>query len=80
MEKEDKVYPEEESGDENKSSEEIKEEMETGEKERDVYTKEGREKLVEDAEISSEEAAFMRGEEEAKQSKEEKKAGDEEGE
>ncbi len=36
-------------------------EMETGEKEADVYEKEGREKLVEDGEISPTEEAFMEG-------------------
>ena len=43
-------------------------EMEIGEKDEDVFTQEGREKLLEDAEISAKEDAFMRGEEEARNS------------
>lgn len=38
--------------------------METGEKDKDIYTEEGREKLTEDAEISPREEAFMEGAEE----------------
>lgn len=58
-----KAYPAEEQGieQEPKSSDEIKEEMEKGEKEEDVYSEEGREKLEEDSEISPTEAAFMEG-------------------
>ncbi len=42
-------------------SEELKSEMESGEREEEVYSEEGREKLVEDAEISPEEQGFMEG-------------------
>ena len=56
------AYPSEEQGIEPKETrEEIKEDMEKGEKEEDVYSEEGREKLEEDAEISPTEAAFMEG-------------------
>ena len=55
-------YPAEEQGIEpEKDSDEIKEEMEHGEKAEDVYSEEGREKLVEDGEIDPEEAGFMEG-------------------
>jgi hypothetical protein len=55
-------YPAEEQGIEpEKDSDEIKEEMEQGERSEDVYTEEGREKLVEDGEINPEEAGFMEG-------------------
>ncbi len=43
------------------TSEEKKEAMEHGEEDEDIYTKEGREKLEEDAEISPEEEGFMEG-------------------
>ncbi len=43
------------------SSDELEEEMEIGEKEEDVYSEEGREKLVEDDEIDSWEAGFAEG-------------------
>ena len=43
------------------SSDEIKEEMEEGKADEEVYTEEGREKLVEDGEISATEEAFMEG-------------------
>jgi YHS domain-containing protein len=43
------------------TKDEIRQEMETGEKEETVYDEEGREKLVEDGEISPEEAGFMEG-------------------
>lgn len=43
------------------SSEELEDEMELGEKEEDVYTEEGREKLVEDDEIDTWEAGFAEG-------------------
>ncbi len=43
------------------TSEEVKEEMEHGERNEDVYSEEGREKLVEDEEIDPEEAGFMAG-------------------
>ena len=57
-----KEYPAEEQGiEEEKTSEEKSEEMEHGEKNEDVYTEEGREKLVEDGEISPEEEGFMEG-------------------
>jgi len=57
------AYPSEEQGiePEPKSSEEIKEDMEKGEKEENVYSEEGREKLEEDSEISPTESAFMEG-------------------
>lgn len=61
-EKDEKVYPAEEQGilpDE--TSEEIKEDMEHGEKNEDVYTPEGREKLEEDSEIEPWEEGFMEG-------------------
>ena len=43
------------------SSDEIKQEMEEGKADEEVYTDEGREKLVEDDEISPEEEGFMEG-------------------
>jgi hypothetical protein len=43
------------------TKEEKRDEMEAGEKEETVYDETGREKLVEDAEISPEEAGFMEG-------------------
>lgn len=43
------------------TEEEIKENMEMGEKNEDVYSEEGREKLLEDAEIDAEEEGFMEG-------------------
>jgi hypothetical protein len=43
------------------TSEEKKEAMEHGEKDEDIYSKEGREKLEEDGEISPEEEGFMEG-------------------
>lgn len=56
--------PSEEQGiEKEKSSEEISDDMEQGKKEEDVYTKEGREKLVEDAEISPAEEGFAEGQE-----------------
>ncbi len=59
---EEKAYPAEEQGIEPKeTSEEVKDDMETGEKEEDVYSEEGREKLEEDAEIDAKEAGFMEG-------------------
>lgn len=45
------------------SSDEIEEEMEEGKHDEDVYTEEGREKLVEDGEITETEEGFMEGEE-----------------
>lgn len=45
-------------------SEEIKEDMEEGELDEDVYSEEGREKLLEDDEIDSDEEGFMEGAEE----------------
>ena len=41
--------------------EELKQEMEQGKKDEDVYSEEGREKLVEDGEIEPSEAGFMEG-------------------
>ena len=59
---EEKVYPAEEQGIEpEETSEEKTLEMEHGEKDEDVYSEEGREKLVEDGEISPEEEGFMEG-------------------
>lgn len=43
-----------------------------------VYDEEGREELVEDGEMSPEEAGFMKGYEDADEEKEEKKEEDEE--
>ena len=55
-------YPSEEQGiKKEKTSEEKAQEMETGKKAEDVYTEEGREKLVEVGEISPAEAGFMEG-------------------
>jgi hypothetical protein len=63
---EEEVYPAEEQGieQEPRSSEEIKEDMEEGEKEGDVYSAEGREQLGDDSEMSPAEQGFMEGEEE----------------
>jgi hypothetical protein len=77
-EKEKKIAPKKDSEEEHhpaeeqgilpeETSEEIKEDMELGEKEENVYSKEGREKLVEDGEIDPEEAGFMQGAENAGQ-------------
>ena len=58
----DKDFPAEEQGIiPEKTEEQVSEEMEHGEKNEDVYTEEGREKLVEDDEISPEEEGFMEG-------------------
>ncbi|MFH1276559.1 MAG: hypothetical protein ABIH82_05605, partial [Candidatus Woesearchaeota archaeon] len=46
---------------EDKNSEELKEDMEFGEIDEDIETNEGRELLVEDDEISPEEAGFVEG-------------------
>lgn len=46
---------------EGKTPEELESEMEEGLKEEEVYTKEGREKLIEDAEIEPWEEGFMEG-------------------
>lgn len=51
-------HVEEETGE---TSEEIEQEMESGEADEEVYTEEGREKLVEDGEITDTEAGFMEG-------------------
>ncbi len=57
-----KVYPAEEQGIlPEETPEEIEEDMEQGEKDEDIYTKEGREKLEEDAEIEPWEEGFMEG-------------------
>lgn len=59
---EEEVFPAEEQGIlPEETSEEIKEEMELGEKEGDVYSKEGREELEEDDEIENWEEGFMEG-------------------
>ena len=56
------VYPAEEQGIlPEETSEELKEDMEHGERDEDPDTAEGREKLVEDGEMSPEEAGFMEG-------------------
>lgn len=56
------VYPAEEQGImPEETSEEIEENMESGELDEDVYSEEGREKLVEDDEIDPEEEGFMEG-------------------
>ncbi|MDP7141307.1 MAG: hypothetical protein QF506_02995 [Candidatus Woesearchaeota archaeon] len=60
-EEKEKVYPAEEQWSESETKEEVKEDMETGEKEEDVYTEEGREKLIEDDEINPKEEGFMEG-------------------
>ena len=58
------VYPSEEQGiEKEKLEEETEQDMEEGEKEEDVYTEEGRKKLVEDDEISPSEEGFAEGEE-----------------
>ena len=56
------VYPAKEQGIlPEKTSEEKKQAMEHGEEDEDIYTKEGREKLEEDSELSPEEEGFMEG-------------------
>lgn len=45
----------------NPTSEEIQQDMETGEKDETVYSEEGRENLVEDGQMDSSEAGFMEG-------------------
>jgi len=56
------VHPAEEQGIlPEETSEEKKEAMEHGEEDEDIYSKEGREKLEEDGEISPEEEGFMEG-------------------
>jgi len=61
-ESDEKFYPAEEQGIlPEETSEQIKEDMEHGEKEEDPLTKEGREKLVEDGEIEPWEAGFAEG-------------------
>lgn len=63
---EDVYAKEDETGDLNvpKTPEKLQTEMDTGEKPEEVYTEEGREKLVEDAEIEDWEQGFMEGAEE----------------
>ncbi|MBT4651601.1 hypothetical protein HOC13_03710 [Candidatus Woesearchaeota archaeon] len=61
-EHEDRDYPAEEQGILPKeTSEEIRRDMETGEKEADAYTKEGREEAEENGEMEPWEAGFMEG-------------------
>jgi hypothetical protein len=61
-ERPEKEYPAEEQGIEpEKTEEEKKLDMEVGEKEEEVYSEEGREALVEDAEIEPWEEGFMEG-------------------
>lgn len=56
------AYPDEEQGIEpKKTSEEISDDMESGEKDEDVYSEEGREKLEEDGEIDAWEEGYMEG-------------------
>ena len=58
------IHPSEEQGIEPKkreTKEDVKTEMEVGEKEEDVYSEEGREKLEEDAEIAPWEEGYMEG-------------------
>lgn len=56
------VHPAEEQGIEReKTEEETKEGMESGENDEDVYSEEGREKLENDSEIASWEEGFMEG-------------------
>lgn len=60
--KNDRVYPSEEQGIEpRKTREKAKEEMSTGEKEADVYSKVGRDALREDDEVDDWEEGFMDG-------------------
>ncbi len=60
--KEKKDYAAEEQGIlKEQTSEEIEQDMEHGEKDEDIYTKEGREKLEEDDEIEPWEEGFMEG-------------------
>ncbi len=61
-EKEEKTYPAEEQGIlPEETEEEIKEDMDTGEKEADVYSQEGRDDLEDDEEIDTIEQGFMEG-------------------
>lgn len=53
-------YPAEEQMEE-KNEDEIREEMEIGERDEEVYDEEGREKLLENDEISPAEEGFMEG-------------------
>jgi len=56
-----KEYPSEEQWETDETKDEIEEEMNLLEKDEEVYSEEGREKLLEDDEISAEEEAFMQG-------------------
>ncbi|NQV91478.1 hypothetical protein HQ489_03305 [Candidatus Woesearchaeota archaeon] len=59
---EEKIYAAKEQGiEKDETSEEISEDMEHGDKDEDVYSKEGREKLEEDDEIEAWEEGFMEG-------------------
>jgi hypothetical protein len=61
-EEEEKFYPEEEQGIlPEESSEELTEEIDEGEKDEDIYTKEGTEKLEETDEIEPWEEGFVEG-------------------
>lgn len=61
-ESEEKGFPAEEQGVLPKeTSEEIREEMDLGEKEEDVYTQEGREKMEDEDEMTNVEEGFMEG-------------------
>ena len=61
---EEEKFPEEEGFyEEKETGEEVEDEMDAGEKEADVYTEEGREKLEEDDTLNPREEGFMEGEE-----------------
>ena len=60
--KDSKDYPAKEQGIEpKKTSEEIRQDMDVGEKEEDPYTKEGREKMKDEDEMDAVEEGFMEG-------------------
>ncbi|HLC88817.1 MAG TPA: hypothetical protein VJG49_02150 [Candidatus Nanoarchaeia archaeon] len=66
--KEEKLYPAEEQGiTKRKTSEQIKEEMDLGEADEDVYSEEGLEKLEADDELEPWEEGFMEGAKDAGQ-------------
>jgi hypothetical protein len=57
-----KIYPAEEQGiEKEETSEEEQLDMDTGKKDEEIYDEDGREKLMEDGEISPQEEAFMEG-------------------
>ena len=65
-----KAQFEDESEEHAESSEKLEEEMDLGEVDEDVYTEEGREKLVEDDEIEAGEEGYARGASSTKKHKE----------